>query len=277
MNKTNQINQINSFRLSRTFCLSRPQTTRTAEYHSRPHDARRFPFDEDDGGTSEKLAAEGDIEHHCKSHSNAPKTRQPLDRKKDRTPNVQRPQYRKAHDYPDQHHPDDRAKPEHHDIRQPLQHRSRRRQHNQQQRRRPGQAMGHADTERSSGVTPPVYMSMIFDHRMTMQVHVPFTVMVVCMRMPAFSNQSHPKYPSEKHEHRADTELSRQRKGFRNRHAEYQHHRPDQQQHHCMSKSPAESNHAGSAERGSLRQHRRYGSQMIRVQGMAKPQHQPES
>ena len=27
-----------------------------AEYHSRPHDARRFPVDEDDGGTSEESA-----------------------------------------------------------------------------------------------------------------------------------------------------------------------------------------------------------------------------
>src|SRR5438477_13212437 len=105
--------------------------------------------------------------------------------------------------------------------------------------------MGHTDTERSNGITPPVYMSVIFDQRMTMQVHVPFTVMVVCMQMPAFSDQSCPEYPAEKHEHSADAELGCQRKGFRNRHSEHQHHRPDQQQHHRMSESPAESNHAG--------------------------------
>ena len=63
------------------------------------------------------LAAEGDVEHHRESDGNAPKTRQPLDREKNGASEVQRPQYRKAHDYPDQHHPHNRAKPEHRDIR----------------------------------------------------------------------------------------------------------------------------------------------------------------
>src|SRR5204863_5709117 len=105
--------------------------TRTAEYHSRSHDARRFPIVEGDGGSSEELAAEGDVKHHSESDSHAPKTRQPLHYEKDRTPEVQRPQYWKAHDDPDDHHPHDRAKPEHRDIRQPLRYRSRRRQHDQ--------------------------------------------------------------------------------------------------------------------------------------------------
>jgi len=47
---------------------------------------------------SEELTTEGDVEHHGESDSNAPKTRQPLDRKKNGTPEVQRPQDRKAHD-----------------------------------------------------------------------------------------------------------------------------------------------------------------------------------
>ena len=137
--------------------------------------------------------------------------------------------------------------------------------------------MSHADTERSNGITPPVYMSVILDQRMTMQVHVPFTIMVVRMHMPAFSDQSHPEYPAEEHEHGADAKLGRQREGFRNRHTEHQHHRPDQQQYHRMSEPPAESNHAGGAERGPLREHRGYGSDMVRVQGVAKPQYEPES
>ena len=83
MNKTNQINQINSFRLSRS------QTKRTAEYHSRLHDARRFPFDEDTGGMSEALASKGYLEHHHHSDGNTPKTRQPLNREKDGASDVQ--------------------------------------------------------------------------------------------------------------------------------------------------------------------------------------------
>jgi hypothetical protein len=89
MNKTNQINQINSFRLSRTCCFSRSQNKRTAEYHSHLHDARRFPFDEDDGGMSEVLASKGDLEHHHQSDGNTPKTRQPLNREKDGAPDAQ--------------------------------------------------------------------------------------------------------------------------------------------------------------------------------------------
>src|SRR6267143_896668 len=112
--------------------------------------------------------------------------------------------------------------------------------------------MGHADTERSNGITPPVYMSVILDQRMTMQVHVPFTIMVVRMHMPAVSDQSHPEYHAQEHEH----------------------HRPAQQQYHCMSEPPTESNHAGGAERGPLREHRGYGSYMVSVQGVAKPQYE---
>src|SRR3990172_6359562 len=109
--------------------------------------------------------------------------------------------------------------------------------------------MSHADTERSNGITPPVYMSVILDQRMTMQEHV----------------------------HGTDAKLGCQREGFGNRHAEHQHHRPDQQQYHRMSEPPTESNHAGGAERGPLREHRGYGSYMVRVQGVAKPQYEPES
>ena len=72
-------------------------------------------------------------------------------------------------------------------------------------------------------------MSVILYQRMTVQVLMPFTVMVVRMHMPAFSDQSHPEYPAEEHKHSADAELGRQGEGFRNRHAEHQHHRPDQQ------------------------------------------------
>ena len=67
------------------------RTKRMAEYHSRRHDARRFPVDESEDGTSVDLVAEGDVEHHSESDGNAPKTRQPLDREKDGTPEVQRP------------------------------------------------------------------------------------------------------------------------------------------------------------------------------------------
>ena len=52
-------------------------------------------------------------------------------------------------------------------------------------------------------------MSVIIDQRMTMQVQVMFTVMVVRMHMPAFSDQAHSEYPAEEDEHRADAELGR--------------------------------------------------------------------
>ena len=39
--------------------------------------------------TSEELTAEGNVEHHGESDGNAPKTRQPLDREEDGTPEVQ--------------------------------------------------------------------------------------------------------------------------------------------------------------------------------------------
>jgi hypothetical protein len=110
-----------------------------------------------------------------------------------------------------------------------------------------------------------------------MQVDVPFTCMVVRMHMPAFLDQSHPKYPAEKHEHDPNAELGCQREWFRNRYPEPQHNPTDQQQHHRMSESPAESDHAGGAERGSLREHSGYGSQMVRVQRVAESKHKPES
>jgi hypothetical protein len=62
-----------------------------------------------------------------------------------------------------------------------------------------------------------------------MQVDVPFTIMVVCMHMPTLSDQSHPEYPAKEYKHGADAELSCQREGFRNRHAEHQDSRADQQ------------------------------------------------
>ena len=137
--------------------------------------------------------------------------------------------------------------------------------------------MGHTDTERSNGNTPPVTMPVILNQRMAMQVHVLGTVMVVRMHMPAFPDQSHRKHPAEEHEHHADTKLGRQREGFRDRYAKHQDHRPGQEQDEGVPKPPTESNHARGAERWPLRQHRGYGSQMVRVQGMAKPQHQSES
>ena len=57
------------------FSSDERRTMKTAEYHSRRYDARRFPVDESDGGTSVDLAAEGDVEHHSESDGNAPKTR----------------------------------------------------------------------------------------------------------------------------------------------------------------------------------------------------------
>jgi hypothetical protein len=71
------------------FSSDEQRTKRVAEYHSRRHDARRFPVDESEDGTSVDLVAEGDVEHHSESDGNTPKTRQPLDREKDGTPEVQ--------------------------------------------------------------------------------------------------------------------------------------------------------------------------------------------
>jgi hypothetical protein len=126
--------------------------------------------------------------------------------------------------------------------------------------------MGHTDAEGSNGITPPVQMAMLLDPRVTMQVHVPFTCMVVRMHMPAFLDQSPPQYPAKEHEHDAHAELGCQREWFRNRDAEPQYHRSDQQQYYRMSEPPAESDHAGGTERGSLCEHGGYGSQMVRVQ-----------
>ena len=54
---------------------------------------------------SEALTAEGDLEHQGESDGHAPETGQPLDREKHGTSEVQRPQHRKTHNNPDQHHP----------------------------------------------------------------------------------------------------------------------------------------------------------------------------
>ena len=76
-------------RLSRASCLSRSQTTRTAEYHSRLRHARRFPVDEGEDRTSEELTANDDLEHHQESDGNTPKTCQTLNCKKDGPSKVQ--------------------------------------------------------------------------------------------------------------------------------------------------------------------------------------------
>src|SRR5262245_42875227 len=137
--------------------------------------------------------------------------------------------------------------------------------------------MGHADTERSNGILPPMFMPVILDQRMTMQMHMLFTVMVMTMQMPAFPDQSQPEYGAQKYKHGANAKLRRQRKWLRNLQAEHQHHRPDQQQYYSMSESPTQSDHAGSAKRRSLCEHRGYGNQMVRIQRVTKPQHQPKS
>src|SRR6185295_5358355 len=137
--------------------------------------------------------------------------------------------------------------------------------------------MSHADTERSNRITPPMSVPVIFSQRMTMQMYMLFTVMVMCMEVPAFPDQPHSEHATQKHKHDTDTKLRRQGEGFGNLHLERQYHRSDQQQHDCMSESPAQSNQAGSAKRGPLCQHRRDGGQVVRIQRVTEPQHQPKS
>jgi hypothetical protein len=69
--------------VSRQSRPSRAQTTRTEEYHSRLHHARRFPIDEGEDRTSEELTTNDDLEHHQEPDGNTPETCQPLDCKKD--------------------------------------------------------------------------------------------------------------------------------------------------------------------------------------------------
>jgi hypothetical protein len=67
--------------------------------------------------------------------------------------------------------------------------------------------MSHANTEGSNGITPPMSMSVILNQRMAMEMHVLFTIMVVGMHMPAFSDQSRPEHPTEEDKHRANPKL----------------------------------------------------------------------
>jgi len=67
---------------------------------------------------------------------------------------------------------------------------------------------------------PPMSVPVILNLRMTMQMHMLFTVMVVSMQMPTLPEQSHPEYAAEKYEHGANTKLRRQCEGLRNLHAE---------------------------------------------------------
>jgi hypothetical protein len=52
-------------------------------------------------------------------------------------------------------------------------------------------------------------MSVILNQRMAMEMHVLFTIMVVGMHMPAFSDQSRPEHPTEEDKHRANPKLGR--------------------------------------------------------------------
>jgi hypothetical protein len=64
--------------------------------------------------------------------------------------------------------------------------------------------MGHSDAERPHGLAPPMCVTVISRLRMAVKMHMPRTVMVVLMQVPALSQQLHAEQTAKRDEHESN-------------------------------------------------------------------------
>ena len=120
-------------------------------------------------------------------------------------------------------------------------------------------------------------MAMILGQPMTVKMRVPHAFVIVAMDVPPFAKQLHAEQTAESDEHESDAHFRRHSEWIGNRHTEDKDDGSDHQKNSGMADAPAEPHQTRSSPRRPLREHRRDGDKMVRIQGMTQSEHEPQA
>ena len=115
-------------------------------------------------------------------------------------------------------------------------------------------------------------MAVIHQLRMAVQVNVICPVMVVLVHVPPLSEQLDPQQPTQNDEHDAHGKLRDRFDWLRNPDMENEYNGSDKQQHQRMTQTPTQSDQTRCTPVRPLRQDGRYSGDVVRIQGMTKPE-----